>query len=129
MRTAGAGDRFPYSPLHATYINAAASGNAILVAQAPELYAVQQGDLICYGRRGAQRLRFSDLPTASFFGHCDLVVGVVPGELSVVGGNVSAGVTMKHVPVTAGGMLATTDGQVLDDRYPWFVVLRVGYDQ
>ena len=129
MRTAGAGDRFPYSPLHATYINAAASGNAILAAQPPDLYAVQQGDLICYGRRGAQKLRFTDLPTASFFGHCDMVVGLAPGELTVIGGNVSAGVTMKHVPVTAQGMLSTSDGQPVDPRYPWFVVLHVNYDQ
>ena len=129
MRTSGAGDRFPYSPLHATYINAAAGGNSILSAQPPETYAVQRGDLICYGRRGAQKLRFSDLPTTSFFGHCDMVVGTVGGELTVVGGNVSAGVTMKHVPVTAQGMLATPDGLVLDPRYPWFVVLHVTYDQ
>ncbi|MDT7951358.1 MAG: DUF2272 domain-containing protein [Acetobacteraceae bacterium] len=128
MRTAGAGDRFPYSPLHATYINAAASGNAVLAAQPPELYAPQRGDLICFGRRGAQNLRFSDLPAASFFGHCDMVVGIVPGELTVVGGNVSAGVTMKHVSITPQGTLATPDGTVLDPRFPWFVVLRVAYD-
>lgn len=129
MRSAGAGDRFPYSPLHATYINAAANGNAAVSAQPPETYPVQLGDLICYGRRGAQRLRFTDLPTSSFFGHCDMVVGAAPGELTVIGGNVTAGVTMKHVPVTAQGMLSTPDGTVLDERYPWFVVLHVAYDQ
>ena len=32
---------------------------------------------------------------------------------------------MKHVPVTADGKLATPDGQVLDTRYPWMVVLRL----
>jgi hypothetical protein len=129
MRSAGAGDRFPYSPLHATYINAAANGNAAVSAQPPETYPVQLGDLICYGRRGAQRLRFSDLPTSSFFGHCDIVVGATAGELTVIGGNVTAGVTMKHVPVTVQGMLSTPDGTVLDERYPWFVVLHVAYDQ
>ena len=128
MRVAGAGDRFPYSPLHATYINAAASGNAVLAAQPPEAYAPQLGDLICFGRRGAQNLRFSDLPTSSFFGHCDMVVGTTPGQLSVVGGNVTAGVTMKHVPVTSAGTLASPEGAVLDSRYPWFVVLKVAYD-
>ncbi len=129
MRSAGAGDRFPYSPLHATYINAAAAGNAILAAQPPETYAVQPGDLICYGRRGAQRLRFADLPASSFFGHCDIVVGAIPGQLTVVGGNVTAGVTMKHVQVTEQGMLASSDGAVLDARYPWFVVLHIAYDR
>lgn len=128
MRVAGAGDRFPYSPLHATYINAAATGNPILAAQAPEAYAPVQGDLICYGRRGAERLRFSDLPASSFYGHCDLVVSADPGQLTVIGGNVSAGVTMKHVPVSAAGLLVDESGRVVDGRYPWFVVLRVTYD-
>ena len=36
-------------------------------------------------------------------------------------------VTMKHVPVTDDGKLATPDGTVLDTRYPWMVVLRVLY--
>ncbi len=128
MRSAGAGDRFPYSPLHSTYINAAAQGNPILQAQAPSAYPPQPGDLICYGRQGAQRLRFEDLPTRSFLGHCDIVVGAQPGLLTVIGGNVAAGVTMKHVPVTDSGMLAGPDGSIVDTRYPWFVVLKVLYD-
>ena len=32
---------------------------------------------------------------------------------------------MKHVPVTPDGKLATPDGQVVDTRYPWMVVLRL----
>ena len=128
MRVAGAGDRFPYSTLHATYINAAASGNPILQAQPADSYAPAVGDLICYGRRGAERLRFTDLPAPSFYGHCDMVVGVSPGLLTVVGGNVTAGVTMKHVPITYAGMLAEPGGRPVDGRYPWFVVLSVLYD-
>ena len=128
MRVAGAGDRFPYTPLHADYINAAAQGQGVLRAERPEAYPPAQGDLICYGRAGAQRMRFEDLPAPRFYGHCDLVVQAIPGQLVVIGGNVSAGVTMKHVPVTQAGTLAGPDGRVLDDRYPWFVVLRVGYD-
>jgi hypothetical protein len=73
-------------------------------------------------------LRFDDLPTTRFFGHCDLVVAVQPGSLRVIGGNVSGGVTMKHVPVTPAGTLATADGTVVDTRYPWFVIVRVRYD-
>ena len=129
MRSAGAGERFPYSALHSTYINAAAQGNAAVQAEPPETYPVRVGDLICFGRRGAERLRFADLPAPSFFGHCDIVVGGMPGLLTVIGGNVSAGVTMKHVPVTPEGTLATTAGLVIDPRYPWFVVLHVAYDQ
>lgn len=128
MRAAGAGDRFPYSALHSEYINAAARGNPVLQAQPPASYPPQPGDLICYGRQGAQRLRFEDLPARSFFGHCDIVVSAQPGLLTVIGGNVSAGVTEKHIPVTDSGTLAGPDGRILDDRYPWFVVLRVLYD-
>jgi hypothetical protein len=134
MRIAGAGDRFPYGPAHATYINAArrqAAGEEtgwILVAERPEDYAPQQGDLICTGRDEAAGIGFDDLP-ARFPGHCDIVVAIRPGELSVIGGNVGASVAMKHVPITPEGRLASPNGIVLDDRYPWFVVLRVLYDR
>jgi Uncharacterized protein conserved in bacteria (DUF2272) len=131
MRIAGAGDRFPYSANHATYVNAAAAGTSpILEAEAPTGYAPRPGDLICYGRFDAQRLKFGDLPTDYVWpGHCAIVVAVAPGMLSTIGGNVDDAVTMVHVPVTRDtGMLATPDGTVLDRRYPWFVVVKVRYD-
>lgn len=130
MRIAGAGNRFPYAPNHATYVNAAAAGTSpILKAYAPQAYAPQPGDLICYGRHSAQSLKFSDLPTAYIWpGHCAMVVAKAPGMLSTVGGNVDDAVTMVHVPVTDAGMIATPDGATVDQRYPWFVVIRVLYD-
>lgn len=127
MRAAGAGPGFPYSPLHADYINAAARNEGVLRAERPETYAPQPGDLICLGRLSARKMRFDELPSGRFLAHCDLVVSAVPGQLTVIGGNVSAGVTMKHVPTTPEGMLADSTGQVVDGRYPWFVVLRVLY--
>ena len=127
MRVAGAGGAFPYTPLHADYINAAARNEGALRAERPETYAPQQGDLICYGRLAARDLKFDDLPATRFFGHCDIVVAVAPGALTVIGGNVASAVTMKHIPITPKGMLATPDGLVLDSRYPWFVALRVQY--
>jgi hypothetical protein len=33
-----------------------------------------------------------------------------------------------HVPATADGKLANPDGSVVDPDHPWFVVLRVDYD-
>ena len=48
-------------------------------------------------------------------------------QISVIGGNVDAAVTMKHVPVTADGRLSEAGDRVLDGRYPWFVVLRILY--
>ena len=136
MRVAGAGQRFLYSPTHADYINAAREGYGVLQAQPPATYAPQTGDLICMGRGRAGALTFADLPAPRFPGHCDIVVGlagqappgapVVAGQLAVIGGNVDDAVTMKHVPVTAEGLLAGPAG-ILDTRYPWFVVLRIIY--
>ena len=127
FRTSGAGDRFPYSPLHADYINAAARGEGALQAERPESYRPVPGDLICLGRLSARNMRFDDLPTGRFFGHCDIVVEAVPGQLTVIGGNVEGSVTEKHVPTTPEGTLSSPGG-VVDSRYPWFVVLHVRYD-
>jgi len=128
MRSAGARDRFLYSPLHADYINAAAQGIGAVRIERTEAYAPQRGDLICMSRAG-RNMRFEDLPGTRFFGHCDVVVAAQPGQLSVVGGNVGGGVTMKHVPTTSVGMLSGEDGHVVDSRYDWFVVVRVVYDE
>lgn len=131
MRIDGAGNRFPYSPNHSTYINAAVSGTAPgLQARRVDSYAPMPGDLICTGRGRSAALRFEDLPTAySFPGHCGIVVNAQPGMLTIIGGNVDDAVTVTHVPVTPDGMLATPDGRVLDTRYPWLVVLKVLYDR
>jgi hypothetical protein len=134
MRMAGAGLRFPYAAAHHTYIDAArdvsrgqAAAGAVVSARPPEAYAPQPGDLICMSRT-PEPLRFADLPAGRFPAHCDIVVGIAPGTLDVVGGNVDDAVTLKHVPVTPEGRLADAAGTVLDTRYPWFVVLRVGYE-
>lgn len=130
MRAAGAGDRFPYSPNHATYINAAASGEtSALHAEAVTAYAPQLGDIICYGRGSGARVRFEMLPTSyGFPAHCAIVVARAANQISVIGGNVDDAVTLTHVPVAADGKLAGADGSILDQRYPWLVVLQVGYD-
>jgi hypothetical protein len=131
MRMAGAGRRFPYSPTHSDYINAArqSGGSGLAIsAQPPESYAPQRGDLICYSRT-RRPMRYAELPTGRFPGHCDLVVAARPGLLDVIGGNVDNSVSMKHIPVTTSGLLANPDGTVVDPDYPWFAVLRVQYDR
>jgi hypothetical protein len=133
MRMAGAGHRFPYSSTHADYINAArrhAAGelpNVAINAERPERYPPQRGDLICMWR-GRQPIRYDDLPTGRFPGHCDIVVAVRPGSLDVIGGNVDDSVSMKHIPVSADGRLTAPDGTIVDPDHPWFVVIRVLYD-
>ena len=135
MRIAGAGDRFPYSPTHSDYINAAktqadaGSGAWAVTAQRPDRYPPQPGDLICLNRVANRSLNYDELPTGSTFpGHCDFVVAADPGQLTVVGGNVDDSVTEKHIPTTPAGTLADPATGVVDTRYPWFVVLRVQYD-
>jgi len=130
LRSAGARDGFLYAPAHSTYVNAAllAEPGLRIRVERPERYAPRAGDLICLGREWSKGIRYDDLPT-HFAGHCDLVVDVAAQELTVVGGNVRDAVTMKHVPVTDQGTLATDDGRVVDTRYPWFVVVRVLYDR
>ena len=133
MRIAGAGPRFPYGQAHWPYINVAREMSLgqttgwVIFAELPDAYAPQPGDLICESR-SARPVRFDDLPTAhGFAAHCDIVVKT-NDMLTVVGGNVDDAVTMKHVPVTLDGKLAPPGGRPVDDRYPWFVVLRVLYD-
>jgi Uncharacterized protein conserved in bacteria (DUF2272) len=133
MRIAGAGARFPYTATHADYINLAkqmklgnTSGWAIM-AEAPNSYAPQPGDLICRSRDFATPPNYDDLPIGRFASHCDVVARADGGVLTVVGGNVDDAVTMKHVPTTPEGMLVRPDGTIVDTRYGWFVVIRVLY--
>jgi hypothetical protein len=132
MRMAGAGDHFPYASSHSVYINIAARqalGRAqgwVITARRPRDYAPALGDLICTGRDQASNMRFDRLPARPFPAHCDIVVAVTPDQLSVVGGNVDAAVTMKHVPAS-NGLLTGPGGALLDTRYNWFVVLQVQY--
>ena len=132
MRIAGAGARFPYSASHSDYIDIAKQMTLhhvtgwLITAERPEVYAAMPGDMICFGRGNAWSIRYEDLPAGQFPAHCEIVVdSAVPGQISVVGGNVDDTVTLTHVPVTPDGRLATPDGQILDPRYPWMVVLRL----
>ncbi|MGE0257534.1 MAG: DUF2272 domain-containing protein [Alphaproteobacteria bacterium] len=128
MRMAGAGHRFPYAGTHAEYINAARLNPAdlVIVAEPPEAYAPQRGDLICLSR--GRRMRFDELPAGKFASHCDIVVATRPGMLDVIGGNVENTVAMRHIPVAPDGRLVGPDGQLVDPNHRWFVVLRVKYD-
>lgn len=125
MRIAGAGDRFPYAPNHAAYVNAAASGrSSILIAHAPQSYTPKLGDVLCFGREWASRLRFSDLPTGGFWpGHCAIVVARRDNALSVVGGNEEDAVTMDHLTIASDGRLMSVVHST-----EWPIVIEIRYD-
>jgi hypothetical protein len=134
MRTAGAGPRFPYAPSHSAYINIAKdmklgrTSGWVAVAERIDQYAPQPGDLICFWR-GKRRMTYERLPARRFPAHCDIVVERNKQQISVIGGNVDAAVTLKHVLVTMDGRLSEAGDRALDGRYPWFVVLRILYDR
>jgi hypothetical protein len=110
MRMAGAGSGFPYSANHHTYIHAGLRRDPglVIVAERPESYAPQPGDLICTGREDAAGLSFDTAPhVPAFKSHCDIVVSTGgPGGLEAIGGNVSDTVALRHFPVTPDGKLA-----------------------
>jgi hypothetical protein len=129
MRMSGAGNRFPYSPSHSDYINAARTNPDLVVAALPfSQYAPQLGDLICMWRAGHQ-VTYDELPAGHFPGHCDIVVARHVGSLDVIGGNVDNAVSMRHVPVAPDGRMVGPSGTLIDPDYPWFVVLRVAYQR
>jgi hypothetical protein len=129
MRMAGAGSRFPYSPSHSDYINAARSQPGLVVTALPlAQYAPLPGDLVCMWRSGHQ-VTYENLPAGPFPGHCDIVVARRASSLDVIGGNVDNAVAMKHVPVAEDGRMVGPTGAVVDPDYPWFVVLRVAYQR
>ena len=134
MRSAGAGTRFPYAPSHHTFINIARQMSLgttqgwALVAERPDAYAPQPGDLVCFSHTRTP-LRFADVPRRRAFpAHCDIVVTNQAMVMTVVGGNVDDAVTEKHVPVTEDGRLSNAGTAPLDSRYTWFIVLRVDYE-
>lgn len=131
MRIAGAGPRFPYSANHARYIDIAKRqalhevSGWVVTAERPGAYAPQPGDLVCRGRETAAALQFDDLPVGHMFpAHCDIVVDTsAPQQISVIGGNVSDAVTLRHVPVTSDGKLEEPGSQPGDRA--WLAVLRL----
>lgn len=136
MRVAGANNRFTYSPNHATYINAAASGsNPDLLARDPANYAPQIGDLLCVGRGKSRNITYNMLPTSyGFPAHCGIVVATQQNdapfgtELSIIGGNVDDSVSLTHVPTDAAGHISDSQGNSYDTRYPWLTILAPHYD-
>jgi hypothetical protein len=77
----------------------------------PDQTPAAVGDLLCYVRSNATQLGFAGLSAFIARGgagalnmHCDIVVRVQPGMLSMIGGNVLQGATMRLVPINRNGL-------------------------
>ena len=108
---------FHGSASHVSYVRDAyrdPSGNAYQVAN-PVSARPQPGDMLCFVRSAARIYGFGGLAgllsgnEAGLGMHCDIVVAANPGNdhtAYMIGGNVLDGVTMRLLPLTAGGQLA-----------------------
>jgi len=129
FKEAGAARAFPYSAGHVGYCSAFVrhpENFPGLRFEDPAQAQPDLGDLIFAGRSGTQcpappashaaaltELRRRD---AWFCSHADIVVAVRPGEIDVIGGNVSDSVTMTTY-VTHGGLIA-------DPRHSWLGIIK-----
>jgi predicted chitinase len=111
MRTAGAGDRFNYSPQHSVYIFRAIK-DLLLGKSAAGYYCYQLreckpqvGDLVCWARQAG--IDYEHQNGGDYAGHCDLVVEVGANQIQVVGGNVGDSVTKRPLNLNASGFVQT----------------------
>lgn len=117
---------FEGSPSHVDYVRAAYRNpdtSAYRVAN-PVSARPARGDLLCYVRAANRVFGFAGLATLlssedSGLGmHCDVVVGAAAegGNIAyLVGGNVLDGVTMRMLPLSAGGQFSGLPMRTLDD--------------
>lgn len=112
LKTAGAGGGFLYSRAHQSYIRAAhrsrMDGNTTSVFwayRATEL-APQVGDLVCASRANSGATFDNIVETQLRATHCDIVTEVRPGELRVIGGNLSQSVGAKKIRTQPNGFVS-----------------------
>lgn len=133
-RTAGYGlADIPSSDAHWRIVDAmmarerAWPGEAAFGVHAPDARAPVPGDLLC-ATRGEARGRYA-VPEdrAAEAGravpmHCDVVVGVRPGAVEVVGGNLGDAVRMAVLPALPDGRLDQTQVEGAPEMPAWFVL-------
>jgi peptidoglycan hydrolase-like protein with peptidoglycan-binding domain len=121
MRKAGAGSQFAYSSYHSTYIAAAYKNQAQGSANPFKAYTTAQvapriGDLVCTTYESGIPTSLPQIKAGTGGYHCNIVVAIAPGKLTVMGGNLSDSVGVKTVNTDARGY-------VTDSGY--FAVLQV----
>jgi hypothetical protein len=129
FKQAGAGKGFPYNPSHVGYCSAILRTPAKfpgLSFEDPATTKLELGDLVFASRRGGKcspppRDHAAAVATlkssgAFFCSHADIVVALRPGEVDVIGGNVSDSVTMSTYAVAGG--------KIVDPRHNWLGVVK-----
>ncbi len=115
FRTAGVdAPEFPPNATHALYLDALLAqaarwpAAAPFLPHAPEDRAPAPGDLLCFDRSPAPLIHWRDrlAETGQVRAmHCDIVVGIAPGVVDAIGGNVLDAVTLTRFPADATGRL------------------------
>lgn len=133
-RTAGY-DRadIPWSDAHWRIVDAmmareaAFPGEAAFGVHAPTARPPVPGDMLCAGRGEARGRYAVPEDRAAEAGqavpmHCDVVVGVRPGAVEVVGGNLGDAVRMAVLPAQPDGRLDPREAEGAPEMPAWFVL-------
>jgi len=110
MKTAGAGDRFHYSPQHSVYIFRAIKDLLQAKPDAPYYcyqlreWKPQVGDFVCWAREAG--IDYEHQNGGDYPGHCDVVVEVRADQVQIVGGNVGDSVTKRPLGLNDSGFLS-----------------------
>lgn len=96
---------------------------ASIVAHRPDEYAPRPGDLVCNTlRRGAS---FDNVPSP-FIGHCDIVIATTSRRVTVIGGNLSNGVSRRTLIADRRGRILTRQPRAMDPAVKgWIMVIEV----
>jgi hypothetical protein len=132
LKEAGAGDGFKYAQAHCHYVQDYVKGRngGVYEAMHPDFYIPKPGDILHYGRLGAELYDFAEAQAAyqmdSFYSsHSDIVIEIdqTAAALHTIGGNVSNSVGRKTIAIAENGkLLPRTDGQ---NSFPWIAILRL----
>lgn len=119
VRRAGGGDRFRYAAGHSYYIVAAKQNRQQQNNNPFKAYRINEvkpriGDIVCKDRGSGATY---DTIREGMATHCDIVVGVQPGRLMTIGGNLSNSVGISTVKTDADGYI---------NQPGYFAVIRVG---
>jgi len=120
MKKSGAGNNFPYSSAHNDYIRPFINNRKQNLKSDFKAYKINEekpklGDLVCYSRQSGVDYD----STHSYKGHCDIVVDVNSrkGNIEVIGGNVSDGLTKRILNIDK-------DGYLNDKSNNWFTIIK-----